>query len=154
MGRRTKRRIQIGSFILLILYIAVLCYVCFISEFYGRDTVTDYYRYNLIPFKEIRRFYIYRDVVGFPAFMTNLFGNVIAFMPFGFFVPILRGKDRRPGRMAFLTFLLSLTIETIQLLARVGSFDVDDLILNTLGGILGYFLFYILNKIRRLRDGT
>lgn len=154
MGRKTKRRLQLGSFILLVLYIAVLMYVCFISEDYGRDNVSSYYRYNLIPFKEIRRFYFYRDIVGIRAFVTNLFGNVIAFMPFGFFMPVLRKKERQIGRMAFLTFLLSLFIETVQLLTRVGSFDVDDLILNTLGGILGYVLFYILNKIRRMFDGA
>lgn len=153
MSRKIKRRIQFGSFVLLVLYIAVLFYVCFISEFYGRDAVSDY-RYNLIPFKEITRFYVYREVVGFRAFITNLFGNVLAFMPFGFFVPILSGRNRHFWKMALLTFLLSLSIETIQLLARVGSFDVDDLILNTLGGILGYLFFYILNKIRRLHNGT
>ena len=49
---------------------------------------------------------------------------------------------------------MSLFIESVQLLTRVGSFDVDDLILNTLGGILGYVLFYILNKIRRMFDGA
>lgn len=154
MGRKVKRRIKLGSFILLILYIAILIYVCFFSEDYGRGIISEYYRYNLIPFKEIRRFFVYWKVVGFWAFMMNMFGNVIAFMPFGFFVPILSHKERKLGRMAFLTLMLSLCIEVIQLLARVGSFDVDDLILNTLGGILGYFLFYILNKIRRLYNGS
>ncbi|MGN0203822.1 MAG: VanZ family protein [Coprococcus sp.] len=154
MSRNTKRRIQLGSFILLVLYIAVLMYVCFVSEDYGRDTISPYYRYNLIPFKEIGRFYFYRDIVGIRAFVTNLFGNVIAFMPFGFLMPVLRKRERRVGNVAFMTFLLSLFIEIVQLLTRVGSFDVDDLILNTMGGILGYVLFYILNKIRRLYDAT
>lgn len=85
MSRQTKRCIKFGSFVLLILYIAVLIYVCFLSEDYGRDVVTSYYRYNFIPFKEIRRFYIYRDVVGIRAFFANLFGNVLAFMPFWIF---------------------------------------------------------------------
>ena len=154
VSRQTKRCIKFGSFILLILYIIILVYVCFFSEDYGRDIVTSYYRYNLVPFKEIRRFYIYRDVVGFWAFLANLFGNVLAFMPFGFFMPILRPKLRRIVRMFLMTFLLSLIIEITQLLTRVGSFDVDDLILNTSGGILGYLLFYIINKVRRKWDGA
>ena len=149
MSRQTKRCIKFGSFVLLILYIAVLIYVCFLSEDYGRDVVTSYYRYNFIPFKEIRRFYIYRDVVGIRAFLANLFGNVLAFMPFGFFMPILRLRLRKWYCMLGMTFLLSLMIEITQLLTRVGSFDVDDLILNTSGGILGYLLFYIINKVRR-----
>lgn len=154
MSHKGKRRIQLGSFILLVLYIAILVYVCFFSEGYGRGDITPYYRYNLVPFKEIRRFYVYRDVVGAGAFITNLFGNVLAFMPFGFFVPVLRAKDRRLIRMAVNTFFLSLFIETVQLVTRVGSFDVDDLILNTLGGILGYVLFYILNRLRRKFNGA
>ena len=129
-------------------------YVCFLSEDYGRDVVTSYYRYNFIPFKEIRRFYIYRDVVGIRAFLANLFGNVLAFMPFGFFMPILRSRLRKWYCMLGMTFLLSLMIEIIQLLTRVGSFDVDDLILNTSGGILGYLLFYIINKVRRKWNGA
>ena len=44
---------------------------------------------------------------------------------------------------------MSLTVECIQLAARVGSFDVDDIILNTLGVILGYLMFRLLNRIRR-----
>ena len=143
MSRQTKRCIKFGSFVLLTLYIAVLIYVCFFSEDYGRDVITSYYRYNLIPFKEIRRFYIYRDVVGIRAFLANLF-----------FMPILRPKLRRMNRMFLAAFLLSLTIEITQLLTRVGSFDVDDLILNTAGGIAGYLLFYIMNKIRSKWDGA
>lgn len=154
VSRQTKRCIKFGSFVLLILYIAVLIYVCFFSEDYGRDVVTSYYRYNFIPLKEIRRFYIYRDVVGIRAFLANLFGNVLAFMPFGFFMPILRSRLRKWYCMLGMTFLLSLMIEITQLLTRVGSFDVDDLILNTSGGILGYLLFYIINKVRRKWNGA
>ena len=138
MSRQTKRCIKFGSFVLLILYIAVLIYVCFLSEDYGRDVVTSYYRYNFIPFKEIRRFYIYRDVVGIRAFLANL----------------LRSRLRKWYCMLGMTFLLSLMIEIIQLLTRVGSFDVDDLILNTSGGILGYLLFYVINKVRRKWNGA
>ena len=46
-------------------------------------------------------------------------------------------------------FLLSLTVEVIQLISKVGCFDVDDLILNTLGAVLGYVFFVISNHIRR-----
>jgi glycopeptide antibiotics resistance protein len=40
-------------------------------------------------------------------------------------------------------------VEVFQLLTRVGSFDVDDLLLNTIGGLAGYILFVICNAIRR-----
>ena len=66
----------------------------------------------------------------------------------------LRLRLRKWYCMLGMTFLLSLMIEITQLLTRVGSFDVDDLILNTSGGILGYLLFYIINKVRRKWNGA
>ena len=47
---------------------------------------------------------------------------------------------------------LSLCVEIIQLFTRVGSFDVDDILLNTIGGVLGYIIFLICNGIRRKHD--
>lgn len=154
MQKRRKYQIKLGTLILLILYFLVLVYVCFISEAYGRTELSDSYHYNLIPFREITRFYVYRDVVGGRAFVLNLFGNVIAFMPFGLFIPILFTRGRRMSSILRMTFFLSLGIELIQLLTRTGSFDVDDLILNTLGGVLGYLLFMILDSFRRYRYGS
>ena len=154
MQKKRKYQIKFGTLILLILYFLVLVYVCFISEAYGRAELSDSYHYNLIPFREITRFYVYRDVVGGKAFVLNLFGNVIAFMPFGLFIPILFARRRHLKSILRMTFLLSLGIEIIQLLTRTGSFDVDDLILNTLGGVLGYLLFVILDVFRRYRYGS
>ena len=64
------------------------------------------------------------------------------------------GEEYRCNLMTlFYSFGLSLGVEVFQLLTRVGSFDVDDLLLNTIGGILGYVLFLICNGIRRKYDG-
>ncbi len=143
------RKIKWGTVVFLIIYLMVLAYVCFWSESYGRTDVQNTYRYNLIPFKEIMRFYTYRELVGFEAFMLNLFGNVLAFIPYGVMVPIVSRKNRKLFRVFVMTFLLSLMIECVQLICKVGTFDVDDLILNTLGGIIGYFVFWLMNWIRR-----
>ena len=55
--------------------------------------------------------------------------------------------------MAFLSyypaFSISLTMEVIQLLTKVGCFDVDDMILNTLGAALGYGIYAVCDRIRR-----
>ena len=143
-----KKKIQWGTIVFLVIYLLILAYVCYFSESYGRTGHAEY-SYNLLPFKEILRFYTYRDQVGFHAFVLNLFGNVFAFAPFGFMVPIVSDKNRSLIRTMGLTFLLSLFIECIQLIFRVGSFDVDDLILNTLGGVIGFCVFWIVNQIRR-----
>ena len=81
-----KRKIQWGTMIFLCIYLLVLVYVCFLSEAYGRTELQNTYHYNLIPFREIIRFYTYRKNVGIEAFVLNLFGNVLAFMPFGFMI--------------------------------------------------------------------
>ena len=149
-----KRKIQWGTVVFLCIYLLVLAYVCFLSEDYGRTELQNTYHYNFIPFHEIIRFYTYREDVGMKAFILNMFGNIFAFMPFGFMIPILKQKYREHMRgVAAQTFLLSLTIECIQLISRVGSFDVDDLILNTFGGILGFGCFWFMNHIRRCSFG-
>jgi len=62
-------------------------------------------------------------------------------VPFGFILPLLAKKFQKLSTVAFATFCLSLTFELLQLVFEFGSFDVDDLILNTIGGILGYIPF-------------
>ena len=68
--------------------------------------------------------------------------NVVMLMPFGFFLPLLCPDFRRPGRVVGAGFCFSLLIELSQILSARGT-DIDDLILNTLGALLGY-LFYTL----------
>ena len=148
MSIRSKKKIRFAFKLLLILYLAALAYVCLISEQLGRQAGAGY-RYNLIPFREISRFYTYKELVGFSSFMLNLFGNILVFIPFGFILPIILIRRRKLFNVILSTFFLSLMIETIQLFLRVGAFDVDDLILNTLGGVIGYILFLIINCIRR-----
>jgi glycopeptide antibiotics resistance protein len=99
-------------------------------------------------FQEIRRFYVYREVLGPFAVFTNLVGNVLIFVPFGFFMA-LSSRTNGLGSAFFYSLELSLCVEIFQFFTKVGSFDVDDLLLNTLGGVCGYFLFFICNYIRR-----
>ena len=80
-----KRRIKHLGTMLFVLYILLLIYFLFFSEEYGRVAAEErVYRYNLIPFVEIRRFWTYREQLGVFAVVTNLFGNVIGFVPYGF----------------------------------------------------------------------
>lgn len=134
-------------------YVIVLAYFLFFSDGYGRTVTYEEYRYNLIPFQEIKRFYIYSGRVGIIASITNIAGNIVAFMPFGALIRWVRNKRTNAFLATGYTFLFSLAIELVQLVTRVGVFDVDDLILNTLGGLLGYICYYVLACIdRRLRN--
>lgn len=106
------------------------------------------YHYNLMPLKEIKRFIIYRKALGAKAVCFNLLGNIVAFIPYGMLLPLLAHNQRKFYRVVLLSFDFSLLVELVQLVSKVGSFDVDDLILNTIGGAIGYVGFLLANHIR------
>ncbi len=149
MRKDYKKMLRICSKVMFGVYIIFLTYFLFFAESTGRTFESRTYHYNLVLFKEIGRFIKYRHVLGTQAVMLNLVGNVIAFFPFGFFLPILYPKCRLLLFTTFLSFEFSLLVETIQLVSKVGSFDVDDLLLNTIGGALGCLIFLWMNQIRR-----
>lgn len=143
---RTCSKIMFG------VYIIFLIYFLFFAESTGRTFEGRTYHYNLVLFKEIGRFWHHRETLGVLAVMLNLVGNVVAFLPLGFFLPIMCRKCRSLFYTVFFCFEFSLIVETIQLVSKVGSFDVDDLLLNTIGGAIGYLCFAILNYMRRKHD--
>lgn len=99
---------------------------------------------NFIPFKEMLRYEF-----GTKLFFKNVVGNMIMFIPFGFFTSYFL-KFKKIYSVFILTLLTSITIETTQLLiGRV--FDIDDILLNILGGLIGYFIFKIIYKIKFLK---
>jgi len=146
LKEQTRKHLTKAGWLLFYLYIIVLAYFLFFSERYGRDIMTHGYRYNLVLFKEIKRFIKYWRQLGIETVFVNLFGNVLAFAPFGFLLPLLDKKYRRFFYVTFLSMLFSLTIELIQLFLRVGICDVDDVFLNTVGGIVGYIFFAFCNR--------
>lgn len=153
MKKKTKIKIQAVSVLLFILYLVLLTYFLFFAESFGRVYTEREYSYNLEPFKEIRRFWTYRRELGFAAVFTNIAGNVLCFIPFGAILPILNRRARNFFLITLLCFEFSLLVECTQLIWKVGSFDVDDLILNTLGGVIGFLIFTFCNRVRRKRYG-
>lgn len=96
---------------------------------------------NFIPFKEMLRYSL-----GSPLFIRNVLGNVLLFVPYGFFITYLF-KFKKIGFPFLLTFILSLVIESTQLwIGRV--FDIDDIFLNVIGGMLGFYLMHLLEQMR------
>ena len=134
--------------VLFVLYIIFVFYFLLISEIYGRTGEMQEYHYNLVLFREIKRFWNYRRQLGIFATVTNLLGNVLIFLPFGFFMA-MASKYRSFLSTLVYSFALSLTVEISQLFMKVGCFDVDDLVLNTIGGMLGFITFAVCNVIRR-----
>lgn len=152
MWKREKTHQKI-CWILFFSYLLMLTYFMFFSDDFGRSEYTEYH-YNLTLFKEIRRFYTYRELLGTRAFLINIVGNIVCFMPFGFILPIISRLGEKWFNTLLLSFLMTLSIETIQLVFRVGSFDVDDMFLNTVGGAAGYITVTALKWIRRAFHGS
>jgi glycopeptide antibiotics resistance protein len=91
---------------------------------------------NIIPFRTI----IQDWSRGGWMFVINFAGNIVAFVPMGLLPPFIRKQPTKLWQVLVFSFLLSLLIEGGQLVSGRRVPDVDDLILNTLGGGLGYFL--------------
>lgn len=144
--------IRIISRICFGIYMIFLVYFLLLSDGFGRASGYAEYRYNIVPFREIMRFIKYRDIIPLFDRLVNLSGNIVAFMPFGALIRWVVNRRVRWYQAVGYTFLFSLCVELLQLIARVGVFDVDDLILNTLGGLLGFFVYYILLRWNRWRE--
>lgn len=97
---------------------------------------------NLIPFKTIRHFFIH---FAWNPFLINIIGNIIMFIPWGFFPPCLWKRYQSAFHILFLSAFLPVFIETFQLFIN-RQVDVDDLILNFIGGCLGGILYGLLRK--------
>jgi len=133
--------------LLFIIYLIALVYFLFFAESMGRTISNREYSYNLVLFKEIRRFIKYYKELGMTAVLTNIVGNIVCFIPFGCMLPILSSKVRKVTLVCLISFELSIVIELTQLIFKVGSFDVDDLLLNTFGGFVGFMIYHFANKI-------
>ena len=96
---------------------------------------------NFTPFKEM-----FRYTIGSYKFMKNIVGNILLFIPFGFFVSHYL-NTKKAITPFIITLVVSSTAEAIQY--RIGRvFDIDDIILNVFGGFLGYLIFICLTAIR------
>lgn len=118
-----------------------LTYLLLLFHLVTSQDIQAYTSTNLIPFREI-----FRYDVGTAGFYKQVIGNIILFIPFGFFVSSYC-KIKNLGTITIVSLLSSLTIEVVQhFIGR--SFDVDDIILNVVGGIIGFLIFIALNAIR------
>lgn len=99
---------------------------------------------NFVPFKTIRNYLKYSTDAD--NVLVNLGGNVLMFVPWGLGLPLLWRKFRSVWKVMFASVLLPIFIEFCQLF--IGrSVDIDDVILNFAGGVLGGLLYLVLKKL-------
>ncbi|MFB5674324.1 VanZ family protein [Paenibacillus terreus] len=166
-GNRNKMKVSVLSLrALLVLYIYVLVKVI-LFKFHSLDLgflggrllaglrqpgliSQQLHTGNLVPFREISRsLYSLTDHALF-----NVFGNVVIFMPLGILLALMFKVKEMPGMKVFIcAFALSLCLETAQLLFRIGQFDVDDILLNSAGGLLGFWIYRIIAEPMRSANG-
>lgn len=122
-----------------------------VNNIFERERPSEWTTNNFTLFETIR-LYWNEARIPWTVRLANLGGNVIGFMPFGFLVPLL--FRHKPYLLLTLIygFIFSLALELAQWFMAVGSFDVDDLLLNTIGVLVGYMLFRIVNKIIPIRE--
>lgn len=153
MKNHHKKIVRVISWFVFAIYLVALVYFLFFSEQLGR-VPSDEYKYSLVPFREMKRYVVYWREIGIFNVTLNLLGNIVCFVPFGFVLPVMSSRQRGILKITFLSFLASLLVELIQLVSKVGSCDVDDIILNTLGGFLGYLAFWLCHRVIRHRDSV
>ncbi len=121
-------------YLVFILYVLCLYYIVTYQD-------SGYGGVNLTPFKEI-----FRYTIGSRKFFRNIIGNIVLFIPYGYFAAYFP-HNKKMATVTFLTLLVSFSIEAIQYkIGRV--FDIDDIILNTLGGVIGYLIFIVLDSVK------
>jgi glycopeptide antibiotics resistance protein len=108
-----------------------------------------YKGYNLVPFRTIKSFLTPHPSISTSTKVFNLLGNIALFVPFGVLLPLLFRNLGKFNYMFLASVLLSLFFEAFQLFTHTGHFDVDDIILNSLGGVIGYLIFIATSRSLR-----
>jgi len=122
--------------LIFILYILLLYYMLLSTEGAVRGI-------NLIPFKEMTRY-----TIGSKSFMYNVIGNIVLFIPFGYFVSDYL-KANKIRHIMIDSILISLSAEIIQyLIGR--AFDIDDIILNAVGSLIGFMIYITIIKLKEI----
>ena len=134
---KNKKRFIFYKELMMLLFVVYIMCLFYVVTFQDVSWSTS----NFVPFKEM-----FRYPFGSHLFFKNVVGNVIMFAPYGFFLGYFLKLEK--GTSVFiLSFLTSITIETVQLvIGRV--FDIDDIFLNIIGGLIGYYSYLLTLKIR------
>lgn len=135
---------------LFIIYIIALFKIILFKEIPLTDIFKSYRKMrsiNLIPFKSIFEFIAISGQGDAFTSVANVLGNLIVFVPLGYLVPSIFKRCSKIINVVVVTAGLSLSFEVCQYVLGIGSSDIDDVILNTLGGLIGYAIYFCLKKI-------
>lgn len=101
---------------------------------------------NIVPFKDtIETLTSGKVPIKMP--LRNIFGNILIFMPLGFIIPIIFNNYNKLSKIINLGFISSLSIEIVQLFVGYNICDIDDLIFNTTGAVLGFLCYKVFERM-------
>lgn len=125
-----------------VLFLIFVIYILLLFELLTATDTNYYHGVNLKPFTEITRYKVFSR-----QFNINVFGNILIFIPFGAFIASYL-NSKKPYAVFIVSLLTSTMVELVQL--KIGrSFDIDDIILNVIGSIIGFAIYIILKTIRK-----
>ncbi len=144
--------------VIFILYLVLITTLVLFDSYFGRvghigfrqwnkDLFCSYVSnsMNLIPFATVGEYVsaLIGGTMNLHTIFINLAGNLFAFSPLGFFLPLLWKKQKHFGIFVLTVAAAVTAVELLQFLLLVGSCDIDDLILNTLGAMCAFGILHI-----------
>ena len=144
-AERKKLIVKMVFWVVIVMYTVFMIWLLIFAFSRTRGTT---YKYNIIPFKTIYGLLINPGSKYIKwVIIRELFGNIVLFIPLGFFLSIYSKWEKSIFiKVALKTVIIMMIIESIQGITHYGMFDVDDVILNTIGSIAGCFLFVLIKK--------
>lgn len=143
MKKATVKRIVWTLFVLYILLLLFILFFSRVRNTFGMAVFSKEHlsMVNLIPFSTVMEFFnrLQEQTINADIVIRNLAFNLFMFVPMGMALPVLfEKKFNRLWKVTLFVFSLVIFIEIIQFITFLGSADIDDLILNTAGAMVGY----------------
>ncbi len=148
---RNKRKVIFFIYLLIVIRLIIFKYpyeqLRQIASTWEKDVILEGLdTANFTLFKTIRMYIDYSYKLNS---FENLVGNIVVFIPFGFLFPYVMKRGRNFFIMLLNVFIFVTGIEVFQLFSAFGAFDVDDILLNCFGAVIGYFLYLLFDKVRK-----
>jgi len=141
-----KTKLNKNFYISLGITFYLFLFVC--SLFFEVNTVLtvrsnhfDTQKVNLIPFNTLSEYASNFHKYNISTLLSNLIGNIFIYIPLGALLPFTFKTLTKFRHIFIVTFILSSSVEIFQYVTSLGILDIDDVILNLVGGLIGFYLY-------------
>lgn len=142
MGIKIKNVfLNILLYSVMILYFLILFVILF-----QKKSIGSFQSINLIPFCTIIEYLFPVNIISKSFALSNLLGNIVIFVPLGIYIMLIN-RNKSIVVNTIITAFISIFVEVVQFIFRLGVTDIDDVILNTIGGLVGIILFQVIHLI-------